>query len=269
LNIKEYISSGVLEAYALGDLTAGQHGEVEKALQQYPELKKELRQIEEAQEKMLLTVGIKPHEQVKSELFSKIGKPATGKHVQLESTSASGITYWKFAVAASVALAIVAAYFAYDYRLKWKSSETELTNLIAQNQKIAEDYSTVNKRIDRLEDDLRILDNPLFKRVIMKGTENAPDAMAFVYWNNSSNEVYLRIQSMRALATENQYQLWAIIDGKPVDAGVFDAPYEGLLKMKTIAKGAVTFAVTIESRGGKPSPNLSTLQALGNVDQSS
>jgi anti-sigma-K factor RskA len=267
VNIKEYISSGILEAYALGDLTAGQRAEVEKALQQYPELKQELKQIEEAQEKMLVTVGIKPREQVKADLFNKIGKPATGKQVQLKSDS--NVNYWRLAVAASVALAVVAGYLAYDYRLRWKSSETELSNLIAQNQKIAEEYNTVNKRIDRLEDDFKVLDNPLFKRVVMKGTENAPEAMAFVYWNESSSEVYLRIQSMRALATENQYQLWAIIDGKPVDAGVFDATGDGLLKMKSIAKGAATFAVTIEARGGKPSPNLSTMQVLGNVDQSS
>jgi anti-sigma-K factor RskA len=56
----------------------------------------------------------------------------------------------------------------------------------------------------------------------MKGTPNAPGALASVYWNESKNEGYLSIQDLKQLAQENQYQLWAIIEGKPVDAGVFE-----------------------------------------------
>ncbi len=69
---------------------------------------------------------------------------------------------------------------------------------------------------------------------------------------------------MKSLAQENQYQLWAIVDGKPVDAGVFDSTTAGLLKMKALA-GAAAFAVTIEPRGGKATPSLETLQVIGNV----
>ena len=39
----------------------------------------------------------------------------------------------------------------------------------------------------------------------------------------------------------------------------------GLLKMKEIPSGAQTFAVTIETRGGKASPTLETMQVVGNV----
>jgi len=89
--------------------------------------------------------------------------------------------------------------------------------------------------------------------------------MAYVYWNGSTQEVYLDIQNMKELAQENQYQLWAIIDGKPVDAGVFDGNLTGLVKMKGIGTGAAAFAVTIEPRGGKASPTLETMQVVGNV----
>ena len=70
------------------------------------------------------------------------------------------------------------------------------------------------------------------------------------------------------LAQENQYQLWAIIDGKPVDAGVFDNNFKGLLKMKDVGTGAATFAVTIEPRGGRQTPTLETMQVAGNVVKS-
>jgi len=99
---------------------------------------------------------------------------------------------------------------------------------------------------------------------VMTGTLNDKQALASVYWNPASDEVYISIQRLRAIAKENQFQLWAIVDGKPVDVGVFDLGFDGLLKMKNV-HGAAAFAVTIEPRGGKPAPNLNTMQVIGSV----
>jgi len=167
-----------------------------------------------------------------------------------------------------VSVALIASYLAFDYRSKWKDASSQLSNLIAQNQQIASNYNQVNESLDRLRKDVEILDNPSFTKTLMRGTANAPTALASVYWNKSSKELYLRIYNMKELSQEQQYQLWAIVDGKPVDAGVFDGNIAGMIKMKNVPEGAVTFAVTIESRGGKPSPSLETMQVAGNVPKS-
>jgi len=264
LNTQDYISSGILEAYALGELSALERAEVEKNLAQYPELKEELLLIEETQEKFLQKGAIQPKASVKEQLFKKIrqSKP-DGKIVSMPAGN-SQISFWKYAAAASVAIALVTSYLAYNYYGKWRSTENNLNELVAQNQQMARDYNTVNQRLDKIETDIKVIDNPAFSRVVMKGTNNAPEAMAYVYWNESSKEVYLSIQNMKTLAQENQYQLWAIVDGKPVDAGVFDGNMTGLLKMKDLG-GAAAFAVTVEPRGGKPAPSLETMQVIGNV----
>jgi anti-sigma-K factor RskA len=263
LNIKEYISSGILEAYALGELSADEMAEVEKNVLQYPELKAELRQIEEAQETLLLKTAIQPRASVKGELFKKLdqGMPQ-GKAVTI--TGHRQIRFWRYATAASVALALLSSYMAYTYYGNWRRTQSNLSELLTQNQRIAQDYNTVNQRLEKLETDLRITGNPSFSRVVMKGTANAPDALASVYWNASTKEVYLSIQNLKTLSQENQYQLWAIVDGKPIDAGVFDAVTGGLVKMKML-DGATAFAVTIEPRGGRTSPTLETMQVIGNV----
>jgi len=260
LNIPEYISSGILEAYVLGDLPDVERVEVERNLVEYPELKQELARIEETSEALLMKFAIEPPSLVKEKLMNAI-QPA-GKVVQMKTAS---VLQWKFAAAASVVIAVGASYLAYDYHAKWKNSEFALNDLIAQNKQIAQDYNQVNQKLDKVENHLRIIDNPSFTKVVMKGTPNAPQAVASVYWNEQTKEVFLSIQNLRELSQQNQYQLWAIIDGKPVDAGVFDANVAGLIKMKDITKGAVTFAVTIEPRGGKPSPSLETMQVAGNV----
>jgi anti-sigma-K factor RskA len=269
LNIAEYISSGILEAYALGELTDSERAAVEENLLRYPELKKELSLIEEAQETLLMQTAIAPRSSVKTDLFSKIDsvKPEA-KVISLHAPESSS-DFWKFAAAASITIALISSYLAYNYWDKWKSTETNLQALVEQNQRVAQDYNHVNQRLDKIETDLKIIDNPAFTRVVMKGTPNAPQAMASVYWNEASKEVYVSIQNMKELAQENQYQLWAIIDGKPVDAGVFDGNIAaGLIKMKDIGKGAATFAVTVEPKGGKASPTMETMQVAGNVEKS-
>jgi anti-sigma-K factor RskA len=263
VNIKEYILSGILEAYVLGDLSDAERSDVERNLEKYPELKSELTAIEEAQEQFLMSASLTPRAEVRNALFDAIESRDRKKVVSINRSSNSN--FWKLAAAASISLAVISSYLAYNYYSNWKKSESALSGLIAQNQRMAQDYNQVNQRLDNMENDLKVMDNPNFQRILMRGTPNSPDAMASVYWNEASKEVYLKIQNMKTLSQENQYQLWAIIDGKPVDAGVFDGNVAGMVKMKEIGKGAVTFAVTIEPKGGKSSPTLETMQVAGNV----
>ncbi len=268
MNVEEYISSGILEAYVQGELSEQERAEVERNLGLYPELRKELAIIEDTQEALLIRGAITPRASVKKALFDTIdGRKAESKIIPLE-TESRGIGRWKFAAAASLTIALISSYLAYDYWNKWKKTEGNLTELIAQNQRVAQDYNNVNQRLERIEADLNVFNNPAFQRVVMKGTPNAPSALASVYWNESTREVYLSIQEMKELTAEKQYQLWAIIDGKPVDAGVFDSNTSGLLKMKQISSGATTFAITIEPKGGNATPSLETMQVAGNVVKS-
>ncbi|MEJ1241260.1 anti-sigma factor [Chryseolinea sp. T2] len=262
MNIEAYIASGVLEAYVQGQLSAAEIAEVEQNLVRYPQLRSELKAIEDTHEALLQQMAIQPKPSTRQKLLTQIQKPSTGKIVPLKSEE---VINYRWVAAAAVFIALVASWFAFDYRGKWKDSQRELTDLIAQNQQVADNYNTVNERLDRLETDIKIINNPAFRRVVLKGTEQAPSALASVYWNETSKEVYLSIQEMKELSAENQYQLWAIIDGKPVDAGVFDLTKGRLLRMKDVKPGATTFAVTIEPKGGKTAPTLQTMQVAGNV----
>lgn len=263
MNIKEYISSGVLEAYVLGELTEQERAEFEKNLLLYPELRRELLLVEEAQEALLMHTSMQPGLAVKQQFFKKIDSSSNRGNVIPISTASS--RFWSYAAAACLAIAVLSSYLALEYRSKWKQTSSQLSELIAENRQIAKSYNQVDQQLNKLQRDVEVMEDPTFTRIVMTGTENAPQASASVYWNASSQQVYLRIHNMKKLARDNQYQLWAIIDGKPVDAGVFDANVEGLQKMKDINKGATTFAVTIEPRGGKSSPTLETMQVAGNV----
>jgi len=241
----------------MGALTPEEVLDVEKNLAMYPELRKELRRIELAQEEFLQKLAVLPPPELKGEIFDQInGKGDAGL---------SELSKWRWMAAASVTLFVVASSVAVVFYNRWRVAERELIALSERNQSIAENFNRVNQQVGELYSELAIVNDESFQKVSMKGTANAPEAAATVYWNAKTNELYLRVQNMSGLPAEKQYQLWAIINGKPVDAGVFDAESAGLLKMKAISAGATTFAVTIEPRGGKASPSLETMQVAGNV----
>lgn len=280
MNIEKYISSGILEAYALNELSSSEMKEVEEVLAKYPEVREELSAIELAFEDMAMATQIKPKTNLKASILEAVKEEKT--EAPLQTVSEEKETHseeketkvivmktpvvWKVAVAASITLMIISSYLAILYKGKWENTNQAYAQLLASNNQMAEQYNQVNDKLNDLESDLEILGDPQFTRIAMPGTEQSPEAYASVYWNQTSEELYVNIRNLKQLATNQQYQLWAIIDGKPVDAGVFDWNSEGLVRMKNIAGTAVAaFAVTIEPEGGSESPSLETMQVLGNV----
>jgi anti-sigma-K factor RskA len=265
LNIQNYISTGILEAYVSGTLSDQERSEVEKNLTLYPELRTELARIEEVQEKLLMQASMQPRAAVKEALWKQLDIQQASHKIHSPDSDTHQINWWQYAAAASILLAIVSSIMAYMYWDKWQHAEDNLSKVLAQNEKIAQDYHQASEQLDKVEMDLKIVNNPSFKRVVMKGTKNAPSAQAYVYWNAHTNELYVHVQTMQKLPRHRQYQLWAMVKGKPVSAGVFDADFSGLIKMKHVDGAPDAFAVTIEPHGGSQTPSLESMQVMGAV----
>ena len=67
---------------------------------------------------------------------------------------------------------------------------------------------------------------------------------------------------------DHQYQLWALVGGKPVDLGVFDKTATDstidMKEMKSLAL-AQAFAVTLEPRGGSVNPTMDQMMVVGTL----
>ncbi len=90
----------------------------------------------------------------------------------------------------------------------------------------------------------------------MVGSTAAPQSSANVFWDTASASVFLMVKNMPKLPTDQQYQLWALIEGKPKSLGVFDSLQTNVVLEMDNTKKADAFAITIEKKGGNPSPTL-------------
>lgn len=105
------------------------------------------------------------------------------------------------------------------------------------------------------------------KPVQMKATPLGGDAYAVVYWNNVKKTTYLDLGKLPQPAADKQFQLWAIVNGKPTDMGIFEvAPADSLIKIDgQFIENPQAFAVTLEPKGGSQSPSLDQMWVVGNV----
>ena len=245
MNIQEYISSGIVESYVLGLASDEERHEFEKLCAEYPELSQARTQFELAIEKQSMDNAISPPRELKTALFSRLG---LDKKIQLAPVRKmqSGPGWLKYAVAASVILLAASLYWNYTLR--------------NQNSRLENELSSVR------QDAKMIQDNPALKMARLDGMPISPASFATVYWDTTTTDVYLMINNLPQPASHEQYQLWALLNGEPVDMGVLqitEKPLQ-LYRMKNV-KQAEAFAITLEKKGGNPKPTMDKLYVMGKL----
>ena len=171
-----------------------------------------------------------------------------------------------WALAASVALLLSLAGNVALYS-RWQRSDADLLAMQSQQTDFAATSQVVNRQLSQTQQQVAVLRDEQFRAVVLAGTPAAPMARARVLYNPATKAVYLDVRRLPALPAGKQYQLWALDNGKPVDAGTLAAATatgQGLQQMKDIAR-AQAFAMTVEPTGGSVSPTLSTMTVMGAV----
>lgn len=103
----------------------------------------------------------------------------------------------------------------------------------------------------------RVLESDDVQLMLLGGKDPQPEARGRVFWSPKAHRGVLVAASLAALPSDRQYELWVFLDGKPVNAGVFDADGSGRALFESTdfpAPNAQNFAVTVEPRGGVPAP---------------
>lgn len=240
MNINEYIESGMLESYVLGTTTPSEAVEVERLAKENPNLQSEINKIQNTLEEYAFAHAVNPpiylKESIRQQLtFNDNIKPFTPK---------APVKAFNRIAASWVLLALSIAANVWFWG-SWQSSESKALALESQNLQLAQGKEILKANYQQ---EVAVLQDLSTKRINLAGQPTSPNAKAMIYWNTNTNEVYLSSLKLPVAPAEKQYQLWAIVDGKPVDAGLIEDTTH-LLKMKSFGK-AVAFAISLEAKGG-------------------
>ena len=262
----KYIESGVLELYVFGKLTAAEEKEVLQNAAQYPEIKAELTRIEIAFEQYALARGIAPPPGTLTEILRQTGLSSAATAAAASPVGNMGSNIISYLLAALTAASLLGAYYFYGQSNEKSSKIEDKTEEFAQ---LKTDCDKIKKINSQLQDKINIISDVNNRSVLMNATgkyENSP-AIAAVYYNTSDQTAWLDVKELPAPPTGKQYQLWAIVEGKPVDMGVFDLIIDKDTSLQTVPyiAEAQAFAVTIEDMGGVESPTLEEMIVVGNV----
>ena len=257
MEAKDIISSGILELFATGLASPQEVKEVQEYVAQYPEVAEELSKIEADMETYANVFARQPDPSVKEKIFSVINgdvvNSTVGTNGPQRSTSSTIIgipAYWKYAAAASIVLllgSIIANIVMYN-----KNAETA-KNLQQTQQQLA----VVKQDNQEMAGDMQVVQNKYSRPVSLHGLDVAPDAAAKIFWIENTGELYIDPSNLPEAPAGKQYQLWGIVDGKPVDAGMIFTSKKGdryrIQKMKSFGR-AEAFAVSLESEKGNKAP---------------
>jgi anti-sigma-K factor RskA len=133
---------------------------------------------------------------------------------------------------------------------------------LADRDRAAADASRTRADLEqRLADAQAALDaitNPDMRPVSLSGKGDASAAKATAFLDAGKGRLLLYVNGLPPPAPGRTYQLWVIVEGKPVSLGVFDVEPNGRARMTAQQlpelRGPVTIAVTNEPAGGVPQP---------------
>ena len=274
---KAYIESGILELYVLGQLSVQEQSEVQNMASTYPEVKREMEAIEIAMEHYAVQNAVKPTFGLENKIFERIGLSAIApqqeaKIIPLNADINSGyqakIHGLRLALVACVALLVVSVAALYSAHSDLGIAREQITSLSSDREKFTSTVNYMKVNNADLNKLVAMADDPNWKTIKLAGQKNPNDNMV-VYWHPKEQHVMVNTTKMALPVNDkaHQYQLWALVNGKPVDLGVFDVNPDTahiLVNMKEIGT-AQAFAVTLEQRGGSPTPTMEQMMVMGGV----
>lgn len=266
----------MIELYCLGVADPKESAELEQLMDQYPEIRQAVLEQQEQLESYATLHAVTPPASLKSGIWSAIQQELNPEQERVPQNltapaADSGAVVrklhtWQWVAAASIAVLIGSALFAVHWMNAYDSLKQDYNQVLAgQNQLQALNRSALAS-MDSMKRDMAIVTNPSIKPVVLQGVAAHPGMQATVYFDPLASQVYLHVDQLPPPPDSMQYQLWAIIDGKPVDAGMLSRDIAGRIQpMKSISGRVQAFAITLEKQGGSPVPTMDRMYVMGKI----
>jgi len=292
VDTQAYINSGVIERYALGQATCYEAMELGSYAERYPEVRAVLDEALQAVEGLAQTAAVAPPPAMRARVLEGVAREIAAR----EDTSQSVATATRGpspevrtvpqAAAASdkatsrpttrlrtLQLASgIAAVLALAAGLAYLNQSQQNRGLLQRTAVLEQQVTDLNRQAgewqslqEQQQAQLLLLRDGSTKRIALMALPGAGSARVDVYWNPERKAAFFDVLSLPTAPEGKQYQLWAIVEGAPVDMGVL--PLDALAdawQAFPFVEAPQAFAITLEREGGSPTPSLDQMVVLGN-----
>lgn len=271
MNIEDYISSGVIEAYVMGLATEEEVQILECVQKNNASVKQAVLDAQETIGRLHQAQAVAPPSHLKSAIWAKIQaeeehkeeekeivnerEPIDFQPVYEKTEPKQNTVYW--AAAASILLVFSVGLLGY-FLLERKELKGELSSIKAQQNEAQQTYAALNEK-------WLLSTSPNVKTVALAGVEKHPDSKAVVYLNAENKKTYLSLENLPEPPSGYQYQLWALVNGTPVDAGVYAHKDGKQVQEMLVVANAQAYAITLEKEGGSQVPTLENMYVMGSI----
>lgn len=258
---EEIIASGKLELYVTGSLPAKEVMEVEDAMARYPNVVREVEEIEKAliqlSEKNTVTPTASILQRILQSIHGVKKLPSSAK----KPTNWLGITGWAATIVCLIGL---------FWMQKQTDTLKETIEVTTQENTNLREQIVANKvLLASTQEMLDIVRSNDYEAITLSGQAVAPNAYATVYFNAKDHIAYIDAKGLPTPPRDKVYQVWSLTMNPltPTSIGVleqFDQVDSLFFKVENIST-LEAFGITLEPEGGSKTPTLSQLYALGTI----
>ena len=191
---ERFLASGLIEQYVLGLTSPEESAEVERYANAFPEIKKEILNLQEALEQYAIEQAIPPPPSLKNKLMAEVNG-ANQEHPPVKNNipeiRKGSLAVWLSFLAIIGLLGFTLLFYKKQARLQKNLEETTLAF-----QKYRDQCENQQENLRQKAQLYAFVTNPETKTVPLKGTKLSPESNAIVYYNEHQEKVYLTINSL-------------------------------------------------------------------------
>ncbi|MGC4099858.1 anti-sigma factor domain-containing protein [Ferruginibacter sp.] len=259
MDIKEYISSGIIEMYVMDICSGEERTELERMCTQYPEVKNALHEFERNFETIMLQHPTEPGNTTDEKILASLRSLQPAAPVitmqSVQQVPVRKMNWLRPVAAAAVLLLLVSGYYNFNMYQKMHSQELALAQ-----------KDTAIKTASLPENDYAVLKNPAITPVAMYGVAPYTLCRCTMYWDKKTGKAYIMIHHLIPSPDNKKYQLWAMVNDKPVNVGmVHDEIRDHFIELENVPGDATAFSVTLEDIGNNKTPTTSNMFLYGRI----
>ncbi len=255
MNSKEFITSGIIEAYVMGLCTPQEKAEVESMRLQHTDVHEAILLFEAELENKFTAEATETLPALDTKILQTLSQLNAAPIIPIQQALVKKINWFKPVAAAAFLLLGGSTILNFILYNKTKQQQTELA--VIQQKPVTNTLPNA---------DFAVLTNKTITPVAMYGVGLHAICRCTMFWDKRTGKAYIMIHHLVPAPQGKNYQLWAMVNGKPVSAGIInDKIRDRFIEVPNVPEAANGFSVTLENEGGSAMPTEDETYLVGRI----